>query len=286
MEDVISRIYKKLNSSKETFLLLESNDIPLIWESKFGGMPYMLEKDMYPVTLDEGEPYEFLLQINFADLPKNDLFPSTGLIQFFLNHNYNYDKEDKPFIVKYIDNIEYDEKKIDFDIDDEYEINDFESDLEQEEDEDENDHMIDEEYKIIFEKALDEVNPSSLEWKSFSLQLSKQLEPFKNKLEDYDKVVSSDGYIRDLSFIFENEDVEEVMYANKLLGYPANPGKDIRFINKKYQDYILLLQLNPDTEAYDNDDEISIEWFIHPNDLKNKNFDNVICSYFYDIDKI
>lgn len=285
MEDVISSIYNKLNTTKDAYLLSESNDRPTIWDSKFGGKPYMLEKDFYPVTQDEGEPYEFLLQINCSDLPKNDLFPKEGLIQFFLNHNYNFDKDDRPFYIRFYPSIVFDEKKLDFDIEDEYEVDDFDDEEDLEDDDDDlMSPIIDEEYKIEFEVVQDQVNPSSKEWESVCRQLEKELEPYKYELEDYDKIVNSDGYIRDLSFIFENEDVEDVMYANKLLGYPANPSTDIRTLADKYQDYILLLQLNPDTEAFDNDDERSIEWFIHPEDLKKGDFTKVICSYFYDID--
>lgn len=55
-------------------------------DSKFGGIFYLTEGESIPVC-PEGEPMQFLAQINFAKMPRLDGFPRTGLLQFFLDTN-------------------------------------------------------------------------------------------------------------------------------------------------------------------------------------------------------
>ena len=38
-------------------------------------------------VLEKGEPLGMIAQINCADLPENDLYPATGLLQFWINPN-------------------------------------------------------------------------------------------------------------------------------------------------------------------------------------------------------
>ena len=65
--------------------------------SKFGGRPYLPAGESAP-TNEAGEPLGMIAQINCADLPENDLFPSTGMLQFWINPNddecmWGYDYE-------------------------------------------------------------------------------------------------------------------------------------------------------------------------------------------------
>lgn len=53
-------------------------------DSKFGGVFYLPEGESIP-TCPEGEPMQFLAQINFAKMPHLDGFPQIGLLQFFLD---------------------------------------------------------------------------------------------------------------------------------------------------------------------------------------------------------
>ena len=57
--------------------------IPALTDSKFGGMPYWDKTMDYPVS-SRGEKMLLLAQINFAELPENDKFPKSGLLQFFV----------------------------------------------------------------------------------------------------------------------------------------------------------------------------------------------------------
>ena len=65
--------------------------------SKFGGRPYLPAGESAP-TNEAGEPLGMIAQINCADLPENDLFPTTGMLQFWINPNddecmWGYDYE-------------------------------------------------------------------------------------------------------------------------------------------------------------------------------------------------
>ena len=54
--------------------------------SKFGGRPYLPAGESAP-THEKGEPLGMIAQINCADLPENDIYPATGLLQFWINPN-------------------------------------------------------------------------------------------------------------------------------------------------------------------------------------------------------
>ncbi len=65
--------------------------------SKFGGRPYLPAGEL-PPTNEKGEPLGMIAQINCAELPENDLFPSSGMLQFWINPNddecmWGYDYE-------------------------------------------------------------------------------------------------------------------------------------------------------------------------------------------------
>ena len=52
--------------------------------SKFGGVPYLPEGVDAP-TNAHGDPLGMIAQINCAELPDNDIYPKTGILQFWMN---------------------------------------------------------------------------------------------------------------------------------------------------------------------------------------------------------
>ena len=52
--------------------------------SKFGGIPYVPMGASAP-TNSSGQPLGMIAQINCAELPKNELYPKTGILQFWLD---------------------------------------------------------------------------------------------------------------------------------------------------------------------------------------------------------
>ena len=66
-----------------------------VTSSKFGGVPYLPEGVDAP-TNTHGDPLGMIAQINCAELPDNDIYPKTGILQFWLDptddlYGANYD---------------------------------------------------------------------------------------------------------------------------------------------------------------------------------------------------
>jgi uncharacterized protein YwqG len=60
------------------------------WESKLGGVPYLPEGFAYPLERGEGRetvPLRFLAQLNFAEMPALEGFPSRGILQFYTGND-------------------------------------------------------------------------------------------------------------------------------------------------------------------------------------------------------
>ena len=75
------------------FIRLQHADGRLpVCASKFWGNPDLPEDVDYPMAYypdtDSYEPYHFICQINFADLPPQDILPRRGLLQFYANIHY------------------------------------------------------------------------------------------------------------------------------------------------------------------------------------------------------
>jgi uncharacterized protein YwqG len=60
----------------------ETKDLTL-WQSKFGGLPYMPKGSEYPRD-SKGNPLFLLAQINFAQVPEFEGLPQEGILQFYI----------------------------------------------------------------------------------------------------------------------------------------------------------------------------------------------------------
>ena len=74
--------------------MIASGSLP-VTSSKFGGVPYLPEGVDVPTNAD-GDPLGMIAQINCAELPDNDIYPKTGILQFWLDptddlYGANYD---------------------------------------------------------------------------------------------------------------------------------------------------------------------------------------------------
>ena len=66
-------------------ITVRAADTPLpVTASKFGGAPYLPAGAQAP-TNESGKPLGMIAQINCAELPKNELYPKTGILQFWLD---------------------------------------------------------------------------------------------------------------------------------------------------------------------------------------------------------
>lgn len=88
-----------------------------LWQSKFGGLPYLPKSINYPKNA-KGEYLYLLAQINFSEVPNLKNFPTTGILQFYILPDECYGRElqdptnQNDFRVLYIPEIIYDFKKI------------------------------------------------------------------------------------------------------------------------------------------------------------------------------
>lgn len=90
------RIVKKLHDmfgveSVRIRTRVEANPLP-VTASKFGGLPYWTHGEEFPKNKD-GELFMLLAQINFAEVPQIPDFPTSGLLQIFVESNWGRDCE-------------------------------------------------------------------------------------------------------------------------------------------------------------------------------------------------
>lgn len=89
-----------------------------VFESKFGGAPYLPPDFSYPhsrMSNGDGAPLRLLAQLNFEELPKLPDFPETGILQFYIAEedvmglDFDDPTSGKGFRVVYHENIVRDE---------------------------------------------------------------------------------------------------------------------------------------------------------------------------------
>ncbi|MEG4586593.1 YwqG family protein [Microcoleus sp. MOSTC5] len=68
---------------------IQNNDRLNLWQSKFGGLPYLPKGFEYPKTAD-GKYLFLLAQINFSEVPPLDSFPDRGILQFYIGDDDLY----------------------------------------------------------------------------------------------------------------------------------------------------------------------------------------------------
>lgn len=93
----IEPFLQQLIQTRKPFIRVRSQDARKTkpWQSKVGGQPYLPKHSAWP-TAPDGRELFFLAQINFAEAPRLEPFPSKGILQFFINDDdlYGMDFED------------------------------------------------------------------------------------------------------------------------------------------------------------------------------------------------
>lgn len=230
------------------------------YDSKIAGDPYFPKTDEYPVD-GEGHPMKLLVQINFAQLPKLKGYPESGILQIFISmhddlYGMNYDNktEQKDFRIKFIEEpfLEEEELLTDFsfvDIPDDFYF------------------PVLKEGAITGELANETISANDFRFEKVVCKHSWDL--FES--------ISDDGAEADdlLDEFYETQSG----FGHKLGGYPGFTQEDPRqYVDQDYT--VLLLQI-------DSDDEVELLWgdcgianfFIKPEDLEKKNFENVIYNW-------
>ncbi|EOR02988.1 DUF1963 domain-containing protein [Acinetobacter sp. ANC 3926] len=233
-----------------------------LWQSKIGGQPYLPLDATYPVD-SNGNPLALLAQFNFAEIPNLPNFPNQGILQFYIaaddlyGMNFDDQQQQSGFKVLYFDHVLEDVSQL---------KQDFSEVLLSEDD-----YLpFTGQYAIEFNLTS---QPMSLGDFAFAPKILgvDELYDFEDRFEGGD---FEDDFI---------EPYDEVASASghRLGGYPYFTQTDPRQYNEKVQDYVLLFQLDTD------DAENEIMWgdsgvgnfFIHPEDLKKRDFSKVLYNW-------
>ncbi|MBR1443511.1 MAG: DUF1963 domain-containing protein [Firmicutes bacterium] len=99
VKKVLAEIEKRTSRTGFKINIDWKNKPTSLTQSKFGGMPYWDKKMEYPKGSDGNKLY-LLAQINFEEVPENDILPEKGILQFFLGDDDLYGWDDEPYIQK------------------------------------------------------------------------------------------------------------------------------------------------------------------------------------------
>lgn len=228
--------------------------------SKYSGFGYIPKSQPYP-TNSHGQPLSLLAQINFDEMPHIEHYPSTGILGFYIDcfdENLGYDAynptDRSGFKVLYFENT------------------------------DEPYHNTTEVNALFDQYDDDEQYPIS----NGEIKLSGTLTPdaFPFNAIEFENYFGMDFE----SFLYEkfdtaSSDVGDYLYQRyapsrlKIGGYPFFTQEDSRAKSSPYNK--LLLQIASDLYDITWQDDVLAHFFISEEDLKNRNFDNVI--YDWDI---
>ncbi|MFR9019686.1 MAG: YwqG family protein, partial [Fusobacterium sp.] len=254
-------------------------DKPNLFQSKFGGVPYLPKNVEIPMN-KENEQLTLLAQINIEELPKNNIYPmKKGILQFWILNDdvlgLDYDTHlGNGFKVVYY-------KEIDKSVTEEEVLEKYKPYK------DEDSYFpVEGEFSLSF-KLTDGYCTASDD--RFSKLFVKEIEKFeKEKGEEYKEIFekyrkNNLGYniCYDFYEIFEEDkNLNDKLFGagHKIGGYPDYTQNDIR--DEEYE--ILLLQI--DSEGTEKNE---IMWgdcgianfFIREKDLKELNFEKVIYNW-------
>lgn len=272
MKSVVFEDIKKIadkiqvKNKKEVIAISVENKKPSLFESKFGGTPYVPKGKKIPENKN-GDQLRLLAQLNLEDSFNNNLLPKKGMLQIFLRADdlYGADFND-PTMQDDFRVIYYED--IDFTVNEE----DIKKEIRSLEDEEEM-FPIEGAYKIKFKEPVEE--GISIDDYDFE----------KLFLEEYNKVFTENKIdnIYDLDEEIYNKFAEE--YANdghKIGGYPYFTQEDPRKYDSRDSFDTILLQIDSEfgtgVEIIWGDSGIC-NFFINSEDLKNCDFSRVLYNW-------
>ena len=278
-EDIKKVVLDILEKNKKPMIKISlSDDKPNLFQSKFGGVPY-LPKDVKAPKNKENEQLTLLAQINIEELPKNNIYPmEEGMLQFWilnddvLGLDYDTHLGDGFKVVYY--------KEIDKNVTEEEILEKYNPYK------DEDSYFpIEGEFSLNFKLTDGYFSDSNddfseivdREMKKFHIE---NKEKYKEILKAYDdKEYLSYWDIWDI--LEEDKEIGKKLFdaGHKIGGFPNFTQSDIREVG----DYeILLLQI--DSEGTEKNEIIwgdcgIANFFIREKDLKELNFDKVIYNW-------
>jgi uncharacterized protein YwqG len=241
---------------------IENNEWVDWWQSKFGGLPYLPKGFEYPKAAN-GKYLFLLAQINYAEVPPLEGFPTQGILQFFIGDDglYGVDRFETPGFDSETYKVIY-FPQVDFNI-----------------------NNIVTDYGFL-------PQPESFPLVGcYSLQFTKKYAPITVDDYQFKKELGEEFY----NFFKSDEKIEEEYFAlsssgggHKIGGYPTFMQSDSRDMSYHYPDWvpedpdILLFQI--DTETNDSThimwgDSGIANFFIPESGLRNLDFSEVFYTW-------
>ena len=277
-EDIKKVVLEILEKNKKDMIKIELFDNkPSLFESKFGGVPYLPKNTEAPKD-KKGRQFTLLAQINIEELPKNNIYPmKEGMLQFWilnddvLGLDYDTHLGDGYKVIYY--------KEIDKSVTEEEILTKYKPY------EDEDSYFpIEGEFSLKFKLTEGYFSDSNDKFREI---VNEELKKFyfenKEKYQEILKIYNDEeilSYWDIWDILEEDKNIGKKLFdgGHKIGGYPNFTQSDIR--DEEYD--ILLLQI--DSESTEKNE---IMWgdcgianfFISEKDLKNLNFENVLYNW-------
>ena len=273
-KEMIKKVIEKVSeeNKKECINIKTHVDENLtIFDSKFGGIPYLPKDFEVPCDSSNHEQFALLAQINCAELPENNLYPKVGILQFWIGRDDLMGLEDD-YKVVYFENMDntitkeevlskY--KPLDPNNYDQYTPFD----------------PTNAEFGLTFEKGISTITVPDYRFEDIVINAIHELYP--------DEKVSN-------LYCDLGADVHEYLYTSvkelnhAIGGYPNFTQHDPRGYNSEEGEQspydIMLLQVESE---WKKDNDVEIIWgdcgvgnfFISEENLKNRNFEDVLYNW-------
>lgn len=237
--EVLREIHKTLKESIKIEAVPVLHKDLKIWESNFGGIPYIPMDMEYPRNTS-GEPLYLLAQINFIDMPFLKPFPRDGLLQFYVDKNVCDNSDACEHKVLYIPHPEHYNNHLDLHFI-----------------ENPQDFPIQCPHRLTYcfnKKPISSLNPC------FEKVFSKYLTENNEQSDDFYDLYSE--LINDFN-------------SHQIGGYSSFIQEAPNFIKEDIENFEVLLQINSDTHITFGDSGIAT-FFIRREDLASMDFSKVI----------
>ena len=278
-EDIKKVVLDILEKNKKSMIKISlSDDKPNLFQSKFGGVPYLPKNVKVPKN-KKNEQLTLLAQINIEELPKNNIYPmEEGILQFWilnddvLGLDYDTHLGDGFKVVYY--------KEIDKSVTEEEVLEKYKPYK------DEDSYFpIENEFSLSFKLTDGYFSDSNDDFREI---VDKEMKKFhienKEKYKEILKVYDNKEYLSywDIwDILEEDKEIGKKLFeaGHKIGGFPNFTQSDVREIG----DYeILLLQI--DSEGTEKNEIIwgdcgIANFFIREKDLKELNFEKVIYNW-------
>jgi uncharacterized protein YwqG len=230
----------------------KASDDLFLFDSKFGGYPYWPKNKPYPVD-GYGQYMYLLAQLNFSQLPRLEGYPDKGILQFFLAgddvYGLNFDNptEQSNFRVVYFEDTT------------ETALDDF--------------HFLDRQPQ---ESGFPVTRQMGLQFSLDKDYYSFSDVRFPEELAD--EIFAEDQPVKGQRSL--EEELEKLFpdTGHKIGGYAYFTQHDPRD-NDAYKDYVVLLQIDSQLDDICWGDVGVGNFFIHPDDLKRKDFSRVLYNW-------